>query len=425
MIPKQIFSEFKNKVLKSSYYPTNPLETLKARLTAVWLLQHPKSNIVRRAEAFILKTSAFKKEDLSRLQQLAARIKTWDELQICSAYTNTFGTFLEYKLSYTTFDERRQNLHFHARYHTEDQFCIFVSQTTPLIRVIGDPILQRPGILFPQNPTPKQKQKLAAQIELAKAVLIQTGGAGIAANQCAAIKLPYRFTIVGVFNEIPEHVKGVERRYPGTKFPQAMIMVNPVITATSTETQKFNHACLSVPCANRCAVASPMEMSVRYRDPLAEMQFKEVKLTGVDAVVLWHELTHIVYGKTYMDVTFDALPLEDLIQFKRMLNDELRSRHEEGYSQIPDLTVPPFHFSDKVNEAGTAKLDAKELAEVLPKMTEETLSGLLKQANELVKKKQRVNHDLLGVSRLSIFSTIKEKSTGCTVDSSDFILSML
>lgn len=118
----------------------------------------------------------------------------------------------------------------------------------------GDPILQQPGILFPEEATEEQQQELAMQIEHAKSVLIQTGGAGIAANQCAAIAKPYRFTIVGVFHSIAEHANGVARRYPNAHFPEAMIMVNPVITSISQETQAFNHACLSVPCANRCSV---------------------------------------------------------------------------------------------------------------------------------------------------------------------------
>lgn len=281
-------------------------------------------------------------------------------------------------------------MHFHAGFINKQQLCSFISQTTPLIRVIGDPILQKPGILFPEYATQEQQQELAEQIALAKSVLIQTGGAGIAANQCAAIARPYRFTIVGVFHDIPEHASGVERRYPGTRFPQAMIMVNPVISAVSKETQHFNHACLSVPCANRCAVVSPMKMKVRYQDPLEEMRIKEVQLSGADAVVLWHELTHIIYGKTYMDVTFESLPIEDFVQFQEMLHHEIQRRQEEGYNQVPELTVPPFHCSVKVNDIGVPRLDSKALAEVLPKMTEETLSGLLNQAYLLRNKKSHL-----------------------------------
>ncbi|CAM2960291.1 peptide deformylase [Legionella worsleiensis] len=391
LLPLTIFSEFKNKVLDTSYYPIHPLETLKARLTAAWLLQSSDFETVRQAKTFILKTSLFKEDDLLRLEQLASQVQSWDELQICSTYTNTQGIFLEYKLLVTT-EEYKQELHFHAQYKTLDKICCFVSQTTPLIRVTGDPILQKPGIYFPDHATLEQQEELTKQIEHAKSVLIQTGGAGIAANQCAAIQNPYRFTIVGVFHDIPEHTSGVAQRYPGTKFPQAMVMVNPIITAVSKETQKFNHACLSVPCPNRCTVISPIEMSVTYKDPLDALRVKEVTLTGVDAVVLWHELTHIIDGKTYMDVTFDSLAIEDLIEFKEMMYLEIQRRQNESYAEVPEISIPPFHFSVKVSACGSVKLDSKELAEVLPKMTNETLSGLLIQASIYLKKKQTMNY---------------------------------
>jgi peptide deformylase len=425
-LPDSIFSEFKDKVIEGSYYPTHPIETLKARLTATWLLQNPNPNILIKAKALLTKTSTFKEEDLSRLQNLASQTKSWDELQICSSYTNTAGTFLEYKLLFTTLDGQKQSRHYHALYEMKESHCCFVSQTPPLIRVAGDPVLQRPGSLFPEASTPEQQQELAAQIELAKSVLIQTSGAGIAANQCAAIENPYRFAIVGVFYEIPQHVIGVEKRYPGTKFPQAKIMLNPVITAVSKETQQFNHACLSVPCANRCAVLSPMEIIVKYQDPMDKMIVKEDKYTGIDAVVLWHELTHIVYGKTYMDVTFESLPVEDLLQFQKMLTNEMKSRQEKSYSQVPELSVPPFHFSVKINKESIPKLAHEELAAVLPKMSEDTLYGLLNQANELLKKKKMIsNNDLLQVSHLSVFSSGGEKMVDCANADLEFRLAKL
>lgn len=390
ILPLTIFSEFKNKVLDDSYYPTHPLETLKAHLAATWLLQSSDLDVVGQAKAFILKTSLFGKHDLSRVEKLASQIQSWDELHICSTYTNTQGIFLEYILL-VTLKEQKQELHFHAQYKTQDKICSFVSQTTPLIRVTGDPILQKPGTPFPEHPSSEQQEELAKQIEHAKSVLIQTGGAGIAANQCAAIQNPYRFTIVGVFHDIIEHATGVAKRYPGTKFPQAMIMVNPIITNVSKETQKFNHACLSVPCANRCTVISPIEMSVKYQDPLDALCIKEVALTGIDAVVLWHELTHIIYGKTYIDVTFDSLSIEDLIVFKEMTHLEIQRRQNESYSEVPELSVPPFHLSVKESSCGTLKLDPKELGEVLPKMTNETLFGLMVQEGIYLKKRQLQN----------------------------------
>lgn len=379
-----IFSEFESKVLDETYYPTHPLETLKAGLTAVWLVQNANPHQQIKAKEFLRKTAIPPEGGLACLQMLASQIKSWDELQLCSSYSNTLGCFLEYKLTLTTVDEQKHQLHYHACYEVKEGHCFFLSQTPPLIRVTGDPILQRPAVFFPENPTPQQRQELAAQIETAKSVLIQTSGAGIAANQCAAIANPYCFTIVGVFYETPQHSSGVEKRYPSTQFPQAKIMLNPKLTAVSKETQQFNHACLSVPCANRCAVLSPMELHVRYIDPMNKMTVQEAKYSGVDAVVLWHELTHILDGKTYMDKTFESLSLEDLQLFHTMLNTEIKHRQDDNYAQIPELSVPPFHFSVKINAAGHPKLEPTELAAVLPKMSTETLSGLRLQAHKLL-----------------------------------------
>lgn len=63
-----IFSEFKDKILDEAYYPARPIEALKARLTATWVLQNHNTDIVRQAIAFINKTSTFKKEDSFLLQ---------------------------------------------------------------------------------------------------------------------------------------------------------------------------------------------------------------------------------------------------------------------------------------------------------------------------------------------------------------------
>lgn len=416
---QSIFAEYEPKILDDDYFPITPVEALKARIIATGLLAHSSIEIVKKAEDFIRRTTKYQNEELSRLKQLALQVKAWNELQICSSYTNTMGTFLEYKLSITKLDNQKETLHSHIRFALLEQQCLVLSENAPLIRIIGDPILQKPGTLFPQNPSLEEQKNLSAQIEHAKSVLIQTSGAGIAANQCAEIQNPYRFTIVGVFNDIKEHVSGVERRYPGTIFPQAKIMVNPVITAVSKESQNFNHACLSVPCANRCAVNSPMELSVRYNDFLDGMCLKDNIYKGIDAVVLWHELTHIIGGKTYIDVTFESLCIEELLKFKKMLVNETINRQNKYHSHLPTLTVPPFYFSVKIDN-GISRLDIKELAKVLPEMSDETLEGLLTQASFVIKKKLLSNQS---VSSLSVFAIEEKKENSAT--SLDFRLSKL
>lgn len=386
-----IFDKYKDNILNPNYHPSTPIETLYARLTATWLLQNKDTDLMEKAGIFIKKTSTNKHDDYTGLKEFAAQVKEWDKLDICSLYTNGAGPFVEYKLNVTTSDNKEITRHFHALFQVQQGTCYFTSQSAPLIRVIGDPVLHKPGIPFPKKPTAEQCIELSKQIEHAKSVLIQTSGAGIAANQCAWISNPYQFTIVGVFYDVQSHVSGVAKRYPGTKFPEARIMINPSIIAYSKETQNFNHACLSVPCSNRCEVKSPQEITVAYQDPTKNMAIVKITLKDVDAVVLWHELTHIVDGKTYIDVAFNSLTIDELKKFEILITKEIKER-KSGNAPIPELSVPPFYFTVKINDAGQAKLDERVLTAVLPKMTSETLSGLMNQCNFALRAKTRKQH---------------------------------
>lgn len=378
-----LFDEYKEKILNQPYFPSTPSETLMTRLTAVWLLENEDQLLADKAEKVIQQTSVNKKEDVLRLKKFSEQVKSWDDFQICSAYNNDLGLFIEYQLETTTIRDTKEINHYHALFQRVDDQCFFISQSPPLIRVIGDPILHKPGVLFPQNPTIEQQNELTNQIEHAKNILIQTGGAGIAANQCAQISEPFQFTIVGVFHNDPVHIAGVTRRYPTAKFPKARIMVNPTIISSSKTTQNFNHACLSVPCPNRCSVRSPEALTVEYLDPTNNMEVVQLTLSGVDAVVLWHELTHILDGKTYIDAVFEQLTTPDLYKFETLLRNEQSSR-EKNNAIIRELTVPPFYFTVTSFEDGSSQLDEEALIEVLGKMTDETLSGLLTRCQYII-----------------------------------------
>ena len=378
---RHTFNEYKKRIINDEY-PSTPLDNLKSRITAMWLLESDDLYLVEKANLFIRETSISNDDDFDQLRILSTQIKKWDELEICSIYENISGLFVEYKLRFTTIDDKEQTIHRHSLYQTQTDKCYFISQYPPLIRIIGDLVLHEPGIVFPQDPSEAQRLDLEKQIEHAKAVLIQTGGAGIAANQCAGISSPYRFTIVGVFYDIPDHVAGLEKRYPGTRFPEARIMVNPTIINYSAATQSFNHACLSVPCGNRCEVKSPQEITVEYQDPKQDMASVTVTLQGVDAVVLWHELNHILDGKTYIDTTFEALSSVELSKIEDIIIKEQEQRMM-GSSIIPTLSVPPFYITVKINNEGVQTLNEEALTEVLPNTTNETLTGLLDRCRAL------------------------------------------
>lgn len=380
---KPIFEEYGKKLQDPTYEPSTPIETLFARLTAVWLCESDDLELVERAKLFIFNTSVDSSELHPHLSDYSSEITSWDELKIFSVYSNYSGSFVEYQLRTTTLENIEKIVHYHAMFSMDNDRCQFVSEFPPMIRVIGDPVLHRPGSLFPIDPTQEEQQELVRQIECAKSVLIKTSGAGIAANQCSGITDPYRFTIVGIFDDIPEHVAGVARRYPGTLFPSAKIMVNPVIISFSEETQNFNHACLSVPTPNKCCIKSPDEITVAYRDAAQDMANVTLTMKGIDAVVLWHELNHILDGKTYIDTAFESLAPDDLNVVKDMLIAEKERREMSAIrpsgieDTIPQLTVPPFHFTVKMNSENIPTVDRAEIAAVLLKMTTETIDGLI------------------------------------------------
>ena len=388
---QDLFDEFGDKIKDPEYLPKTPVETLMARMTAVSYLCADDKILAGHAANFISRTSTTPVADVNRLTALAASVQAWLGLEVLSIYTNPNGIpCVEYKLRFAT-AKAVQEVHLHASYKMmPDGQCIYVSQHAPFVRIIGDPILHRPGLPFPVNPPPSAEQlaELRRQIAIAKDILVQTSGGGIAANQCATIESPYQFAIVGVFKENPAHVQGVARRYPGANFPAAMIMVNPKIISRSERVQNFKHACLSVPSPNRCEVQSPEEITVEYLDPTKNMARVRVSLKGMDAVVLWHEMNHIIDGKTYIDTALASLTPADLSKFATLVADELSRRRIEPV--VPELTVPPFYFTITINEQGKAHLDEVKLTDVLPKLTTETLNGFLSQCYALKEEAQGI-----------------------------------
>jgi hypothetical protein len=159
-------------------------------------------------------------------------------------------------------------------------------------------------------------------------------------------------------------------------------MVNPKIINYSEATQNFKHACLSVPCGNRCEVKSPQEITVEYLDPNQDMTSNTLTLQGVDAVVLWHELNHILDGKTYIDTTLEALSSDELNKIEGIIIKEQENRIMNP-SIIPILSVPPFHVTVNINNNGIQTLNEEALTETLQNTTNETLNGLLDRCRAL------------------------------------------
>lgn len=251
-------------------------------------------------------------------------------------------------------------------------------KSTPL-RIIGDAVLHKAGQCFPEQPTPEEHAELQRQNEIATALLIDSGGAGIAANQCAAIAKPYQLIIVGVYHQHPTHSPMVEKRYPGVDFPEALVMVNPKIVASSQETTAFYHACLSVPGKLRGELHTPREISLEYKNIQADgsLTVERATLREVHAVVLQHELNHILEGKTYFDCCVAALKREDRSLLLETLEAEVRKREVLGL--VKTAEKQEFYRFIHIKPGAGMVLEPALLKKGLGELTMETLLGLKKQ----------------------------------------------
>lgn len=267
-----------------------------------------------------------------------------------------------------------------ATFCIEDYSYFLIKDETQNIRIIGDDILHQPGILFPKNPSNQETLSLYQQIEIAKHRLIESGGGGIAANQCQEIKAPYQFAIVGVFKNEPLHVTVVNFRYPGNDFPDAMVMLNPIIIAKSRQNYRFFHGCLSVPCRNRFEIESPKYLQVKYLDPLDEMRTKTYIASNDAAVALWHEMNHILGGLTYIDTALQRLSKEQLLSVIFAVEKALENKNNE---LVPDLGTKPFLKSIQIDHNGHVNIDNELLKEALFNMNDETLEGILSRGKAI------------------------------------------
>ncbi len=216
------------------------------------------------------------------------------------------------------------------------------------------------------------------QIEIAKELLIKTGGAGIAANQCAAILNPYQFTIVGVYKNNAEHTANLNKRYPGITFPEAALMINPKIIRSSSRIQFFKHGCLSVPGCLRGDMPSPETIGVEFLTLIDDQLTTEIKLyQGVDAVVLHHEINHILHGKTYIDVCLEGLSSHERVTLIEKVESELLQRQSITEFVANDCANQSFHRFIYKNELDQLRLDVDAFNHALTSLDTKLLVGLL------------------------------------------------
>ena len=251
-------------------------------------------------------------------------------------------------------------------------------KSSPL-RIAGDKILQKAALPFPKQPVAAQAKELLRQEALARELLIDSGGAGIAANQCAEIEQPYQLIIVGIYQQNATHKVRSAKRYPGVDFPEAVVMVNPRILQQSSELISFYHGCLSVPGRLRGEWRTPRALEVEYWQVAADGSLVVAKrdFSELPAVVLQHELSHVLEGKTYFDCCLSLLSVREREVLRLALEAEMRKREVMGFMQKAE--GEGFYRFVHFTEKGEVVLEEEVLKKGLGELNMDLLLGLKKQ----------------------------------------------
>jgi peptide deformylase len=151
------------------------------------------------------------------------------------------------------------------------------------IRVVGDPVLREPTAAVSIDELPGIIALIPAMIQL----MNDAQGVGLAANQVGISK---QFFIIKLNDQIE-------------------LIVNPEIISTES-TQKYNEGCLSIP-----GISVEMERALNIRLRFRDKEFNEVEreFSGVEAVMIQHEIDHL-HGK----LSIDSLgPVRKMMVMKR------------------------------------------------------------------------------------------------------------
>lgn len=161
-----IFKMYRVLMLNKNYIPKTPEETLYARLTATFYLSNwAKLEEYFHASELIRRTSPAnsRDQDHNRLKLLSMDVVAWSAIEICKADQHSF---CEYKLLVET-KTGKKIIHQRARYHTENNGCIFISQipVQPIEPMLMRIYLGRSGIEAEYKQPPLQPQPVAHVVD--------------------------------------------------------------------------------------------------------------------------------------------------------------------------------------------------------------------------------------------------------------------
>jgi peptide deformylase len=136
------------------------------------------------------------------------------------------------------------------------------------IRIVPDPVLRRPA----RRVAPADIAEVQALVPRMFAAMYAAPGIGLAAPQ---VGVGLRLVTVDLM--------------PNDQ-PAPMVLINPEIVATSTQTETREEGCLSLP-GQYADVTRPARVRVRYEDVHGTRQ--EIEADGLLAVCLQHEIDHL------------------------------------------------------------------------------------------------------------------------------------
>ena len=210
-----------------------------------------------------------------------------------------------------------------------------------MIRFIGDKVLHR--VLPPVNfSNQADVAALPGMLDVMLHNLHETGGVGIAANQCAEIENPKQIVVVGTSDPVAR--EKAAQRYPNQEIPTETVMINPHIIANGGDAYfpELGEGCLSVKGSLRAKVQRFTQTEIEYYDVDGNKQHKTYR--GFIAHIIQHECDHL-HGIVYLQKIIDELTTEQLNLFNALLEEALQidSAKKGEFTSMPVLTFYREH----------------------------------------------------------------------------------
>ncbi len=241
---------------------------------------------------------------------------------------------------------------------------VLANNTQQLIRQLGDPVLHTPG--HPVDFSLHQRD-IQQQLAIMHHTRKVTGGIGIAANQCAQIENPLAIIIVGINKDDFAATK----RYQQLPLPEEFILINPSLVAVSHTTHLLagGEGCLSVSGCLRGDIERYKSITVSYYDANGNF-FENAHFTDMTAIIVQHELAHILHGQVYLQSVIEKLTPLQQQQLKKLIAATLQTTTSDTNIN-PNLRDHVFKL-----ENGQIQYDENKLRRALNNTPQSTLMAI-------------------------------------------------